>query len=326
MVATSSSEPVALVLGASRGLGLLIARELGRRGHQVVIAARHADELDRAVDILHGNGIAAVGEVCDVADHEAVTGLVDRVEAEVGPIEVMIHVAGILQVGPVESMTLEHFRQAVDIMLWGPVHASFATVRHMRQRQRGRIGIISSIGGLVSVPHLLPYSTAKFGATGFSRGLRTELAGSGITVTSVNPGLMRTGSHLRAYFVGKQSAEYAWLSAGASLPLISMSADVAASRIVDGVLRGRANVVLTPLAKVGMRFHGVAPSTTMALLSVAARLLPGPAEGPTLEGRQAQRRLGAVAGAVVRALTVLGDRAADRNNERAPTAQTRSAS
>ncbi len=326
VVESTTSKPVALVVGASRGLGLLIARELGQRGHHVVIAARSADELRRAVDILSGQGVSASMEVCDVAVNESVTAMVDRVEADTGPIEVMIHVAGVIQVGPLESMTRDHFREAIDIMLWGPINASLATVKHMRRRQRGKIGIISSIGGLVSVPHLLPYSTAKFGATGFSRGLHAELAGSGISVTTITPGLMRTGSHVRAFFVGKQSAEYAWLSAGSSLPLISMADERAATRIVDGVLNRRANVILTPLAKIGMRFHGVAPTTTVALMSVAARLLPGPptqtpdgtGATPTLEGWQAKQRLSPPARAVVRWLTTLGERAADRNNERVP--------
>jgi NAD(P)-dependent dehydrogenase (short-subunit alcohol dehydrogenase family) len=323
--AGTSPEPVALVIGASRGLGLLIARQLGRRGHHVVIAARDRAELEQGLEVLGGEGVSASLEVCDVADNDSVISMVDRVEVETGPIEVMIHVAGIIQVGPLESMTREHFRDAIDIMLWGPINASLATITHMRRRRRGAIGIVSSIGGLVSVPHLLPYSTAKFGAVGFSRGLRAELAGTGISVTTITPGLMRTGSHLRAYFVGQQGPEFAWLSAGSSLPLISMSADTAAERIVEGVLHRRFNVVLTPLAKVGMRFHGVAPSTTVALMGVVARLLPNPPQGAggastgskqTVEGHEAKSQLPPAAAAAVRWLTTLGERAADRNNER----------
>jgi NAD(P)-dependent dehydrogenase (short-subunit alcohol dehydrogenase family) len=319
----TSSVPLAVVLGGSRGLGLLIAAELGRRGHRVVIAARDAAELERSRALLADQGTTAYAQVCDVAVDDNVGTMIDRVETEIGPIEVLVHVAGIIQVGPLESLTREHFSQAIDIMLWGPINASLAVLPRMRSRGRGRIGIVSSIGGLVSVPHLLPYSTAKFGAVGFSRGLRAELAGTGVSVTTITPGLMRTGSHLRAKFVGRQSAEYAWFSAGASMPLLSMDAEVAASRIVDGLLQGRANVVLTPLAKIGMRLNGVAPSTVGALLGVAARLLPRPpadGSGRTIEGWQAEKRLTPGAARVVRMLTTLGSRAADRNNERTPTA------
>lgn len=320
----SSSLPVALVIGASRGLGLLIARELGTRGHRVVIAARDSDTLARAAELLGEQGVSASTEVCDVTSPDAVTAMVERVETEVGPIEVMLHVAGVIQAGPLESMTRDHFSQAIDVMLWGPINASLATLVPMRRRKRGKIGIVSSIGGLVSVPHLLPYSTAKFGATGFSRGLRAELAGTGISVTTITPGLMRTGAHLHSLMVGDQPAEYAWFSASASLPLISMDADVAAAKIVDGVLAGRANVVLTPLAKLGMRIHGVAPSTTAVVMGLAARLLPSaPTTGSdeTIEGWQAEERLPPVAAAVVRRLTTWGARAADRNNERGTSPQ-----
>ncbi|HET9873785.1 MAG TPA: SDR family oxidoreductase [Propionibacteriaceae bacterium] len=310
--------PLALVVGGSRGLGLLIARELGQRGHRVVIAARDPEELDRARLQLAGNGLAVSTQVCDVADESDVNAMIDRVESEVGPILVLLHVAGIISVGPLESMSRSDFREAIDIMLWGPINTSLAAVAHMKSRRSGRIGIVTSIGGLVSVPHLLPYSTAKFGAVGFSRGLRAELAGSGITVTTITPGLMRTGSHVRAKFVGKQRAEYAWFSASASLPLISMDAERAAEHIVDGVLAGRANVVLTPLAKIAMRVNGVAPSTAAALLGVMARVLPAPPKHTRttpVEGRWIQRRLPPMASGLVRRVTTLGARAASRNNE-----------
>lgn len=309
---------MALVTGGSRGLGLLIARELAERDHRVVICARDAEELDRAKTSLAAQGHDVQVEVCDVSDESAVTDLVSRVEAGTGPIEVLLHVAGVIQVGPVASMTTEHFREAIDIMLWGPIHCARAVAEPMTERRSGRIGIVASVGGLVSVPHLVPYSTAKFGAVGFARGLRAELRASKVTVTTITPGLMRTGSHVRAKFVGDHAAEYAWFSAGASLPGISMDADAAASRIVDGVLRGRAMVVLTPLAKIGMRVNGLAPATTAVLMDVVGRLLPrAPTEPtPTLEGRDAELLMSPRRRRFFRWLTRLGGRAAEKNNER----------
>ena len=228
-----STRPVALVAGGSRGLGLLIARELGRRGFQPVLWARDAAELDRAVRALKDDDIDAAAMVCDVSDHVLVEQQVGRIEDELGPIEVAVHVAGVIQVGPLSSLTREHFEQAIDIMQWGPINLALAVVPRMRARGRGRFGTIASIGGLVSVPHLLPYSTAKFGAVGFTNGLRAELAGTGVTATTVAPGLMRTGSHLRAEFTGDAAAEYAWFAPGASMPLVSMDAERAAGKIVE---------------------------------------------------------------------------------------------
>ena len=196
---------MALVAGASRGLGLLIARELARREHRVVICARNAPELERAADQLRAEGADVMVEVCDVGDVEAVEAMVRRIETGVGAIEVMICVAGIIQVGPRASLRRSHFTEAVSTMLWGPINTSLAVAERMIERGSGRIGVVTSVGGLIAAPHLLPYSTAKFGAVGFSRGLRSELAGTGVTVTTIAPGLMRTGSHVQAKFVGDQA-------------------------------------------------------------------------------------------------------------------------
>lgn len=308
--------PVALVAGASRGLGLLIARELVEHDHTVVICARDRDEVDEAARLLDPSGDRVFAYACDVADRDAVQTMVRWTEAEIGPIDVAIHVAGIIQVLPLRSTRVEHFEEALSIMTLGPVHLAMAVLPRMRERGRGRIGTVASIGGAVSVPHLLPYSTAKFGAVGFARGLSAELAGTGITSTTILPGLMRTGSHLNAQFGGDAAAEYAWFAPGASLPLISMNAERAAARIVKGVLAGRNQVVLTPLAQVGMRVAGVAPSLTTGVMKVMSRLLPEPAReesSATVDGHTARRRLHSPA---AEKLTTLGSRAARSLNQK----------
>ena len=314
--ASSSAElPLALVLGGSRGLGLLIGRELLTRGHRVVVAARDTVELEQARALLEGRGPVLV-RTCDVRDRDGVQQLVDELEAQVGAIEVLVTVAGVIQVAPLESLTLEHFDEAIDTMLWGPVQAAMAVLPAMRRRGRGRIATITSIGGMVSPPHLLPYATAKFGAVGFSDGLAAALSGTGVTATTVVPGLMRTGSQERAQFGGDAPKEYAWFAPAASLPLLSVDAGRAARRIVDGVLCGRPMVVLTPMAWIGIRFRGLAPATTTRLMGLANRLLPGASDGNgrhLSDGSTAREQLSS---RTVHALTVLGRRAADRNNER----------
>ncbi|MDT0212741.1 SDR family NAD(P)-dependent oxidoreductase [Rothia sp. ARF10] len=327
---------VALVAGASRGLGLLVAAELVARGFRVHGCARDADELARAEELIAtgavgpspGGRIASGGRaegafvpgVCDVTDADAVGEWVDRVRAEEGRVDVAVHVAGIIQVGPVETTTLGHFRAAVDTMLLGPVHLCLAVLPSMLEAGHGRIGVVSSVGGVVSVPHLLPYSVAKFGAVGLTEGLHAELVGTGVTATTIVPGLMRTGGHVHARFAGDAPRDYAWFAPAASLPLLSISAERAARRIVDGVLAGRAQVELTPLTRVGRRVHGLAPGTTSRVLGLVARALPHPgASGPSMsgahpgvEGASARRALGS---RVVGGLSTLGDRAARRLNE-----------
>ena len=314
---SDAGAPVALVLGASRGLGLLLARDLLCRGYRVVVAARDEDELATAVEQLEPEG-GVQSRVCDVRDAAAVGALVGDVEQEVGPIEVLLTVAGIIQVGPARAMVLGDFEDAIATMTWGPIHAAMSVLPHMQRRGHGRIGTVTSIGGMVSPPHLLPYATAKFGAVGFSDGLAAALSGSGVTATTVVPGLMRTGSHQRASFSGDAPAEYAWFAPAASLPLLSVDAERAARRIVDGVLAGRAMVVLTPLAWVGIRVRGLAPATTTRVLGLVGRLLPErPERGSrrVVEGLEAARRL---ASPLVDRLTVLGDRAATQANQSSP--------
>ncbi len=308
-----TSQPIALVVGASRGLGLLIARELLDRDHQVFIAARDAEELASAQQLLASHGSVAT-RVCDVRDADAVAAMVAGIEAEAGPVEVAITVAGIIQVGPAEAMTLDHFADAIDTMLWGPIHVATAVLPSMRSRRSGRIGTVTSVGGMVSPPHLLPYATAKFGAVGFSDGLAAELTGTGVTATTIVPGLMRTGSHERAFFSGDAAAEYAWFAPAASLPGLSMGAERAARRIVTAVLAGRPMVILTPLAKIGVRVRGLVPGLTIRAMGVTSLLLPRGSSSETVEGHVAARRLNSP---VVAALTVLGSRAARRFNTRA---------
>ena len=228
---TRSRTPVAVVAGGSRGLGLLVCRELLGRGFVVHALARDAEELDRAREVLDGEAAARfVSHLVDVSDATGMQRVVSEILAAEKRIDVAIHVAGIIQVGPVDSLTLGHFHDAADTMLWGPVHLALAVLPAMRAADLGRIGIVTSVGGLVSVPQLLPYSVAKFGAVGLAEGLAAELSGTGVTATAVVPGLMRTGGHLHAEFTGAAEADYAWFSVGASIPLLSVSADRAARR------------------------------------------------------------------------------------------------
>jgi short-subunit dehydrogenase len=184
----------------------------------------------------------------------------------------------------------------------------------------GTIVNIASIGGRAAPPHLLPYAGAKFALTGLSEGLRAELAGSGVSVTTVVPGLMRTGSHLGADFRGRTSREYAWFATAAALPLLSIDAERAAEKVVRAAEQRRPEIVLGTAAKAFTRLHGLAPATTTRALSTAARLLgawtkpetaPVAAAAASQRGADAARRLDS---RVVGALTTLNDKAARRLN------------
>jgi len=189
-------------------------------------------------------------------------------------------------------MTVPDFKAAMDVMYWGTVYPSLAVLPQMQARGQGRIVNITSIGGKVSVPHLVPYSCAKFAAVAFSEGLRAELAADGIVVTTIVPGLMRTGSHLNAEAKGNQDGEWVRFALAASLPLISMDAEQAAREIVAATRRGEAERILSLPATLLARFHGLFPGTTANLLSLVNRwLLPTNVAPSSARGMEIQQRI-----------------------------------
>lgn len=274
---------VALVTGGSRGLGLLLARELGQAGCRVAICARDADELARAQAFLAGQGVTDVLAVpCDVADQVQVESLLDTVQKQVGIIDLLVSNAGIIQAGPIQSQTLDDFRQAVDVMFWGSVYPTLILLPAMLERRSGHIVHITSIGGKFAVPHLLPYGAAKFAATGFSEGLAAEVSGTGVRVTTVIPGLMRTGSYLNALFKGDHQPEFRWFALSDNLPLLSIDAERAARRIVQAIQHGKSEIILTLPAKLLVRLHGLVPGLTIRLAGLANQMLLPPGSNPAL--------------------------------------------
>lgn len=271
---------VVLVTGGSRGLGYAVARELALSGARLALASRHADELERAKARLLTSGCAAPADVwvypCDVSLEPTVREMVAAAAAHFGRIDVLVNDAGVIMVGPLESQTLDSFHQAMNVNFFGALHATMAVLPQMLQRGEGAIVNISSIGGKVAFPHLLPYVASKFAITGWSQGLRAELAGKGIRVTTVCPGIMRTGSHIQARFTGDQEQEYRWFAAAASLPGTATSATRAARKIVRALAAGSAEISIGLQAIVAARLSNVAPELTASLLSLANASLPSP--------------------------------------------------
>src|SRR5690348_10836503 len=150
---------VVLITGGSRGLGLVMARQLVAQKARVAICARDPDELRRAKADL-GDDVVTV--TCDVTDADQLERLVGEVHAQLGPIDVLINNAGIIQVGPMKLMTIEDYETAMATHFWAPLRLSLAVLPKMLERGVGRIVNICSIGGRIAVPHLLPYTASKF--------------------------------------------------------------------------------------------------------------------------------------------------------------------
>lgn len=278
---------VALVTGGSRGLGLLLAEELARQGARVAICARDALELERAAQQLRRQGLDALAVACDITDPDDVARLCEEVRARLGPVDVLVNNAGVIEVGPFELMTRDDFEEAMATHFWGPLELIHRVLPEMRVRGEGRIANISSIGGRLSVPHLAPYCASKYALVGLSEGLRAELAGEGVRVTTVCPGLMRTGSVEHAVFKGRHAEEYAWFASAAAAPVVSMSAQRAARRIVRAIRTGQADVTPSVPARLAETMHGLFPGLVQRAMALAARVLPGPG------GIGTERRTGA---------------------------------
>src|SRR5215207_5738776 len=311
---------VALVTGGSRGLGLALSRELAQQGCQVAICARDESGLEAArIDLqLQEFGAEVLAIPCDVSDQAQVAAMVEGVTQYYGQIDILINNAGIIVVAPVESLTRADFERVMDINFWGVLNPTLEVLPGMRTRGEGRIVNITSIGGKISVPHLLPYSCAKFAAVGFSEGLRAELADTGISVTTVVPGLMRTGSHLNAEFGGEQEAEYRWFALGASAPYpVAIGADRAARLIVRAARRGQAECTYPLSAVVAARLSGLLPGVTTNALALVDRFLPQPPRQPagTRPGAAVEADIDAP---VLRAATILGRAAAEEYKQFPP--------
>jgi NAD(P)-dependent dehydrogenase (short-subunit alcohol dehydrogenase family) len=239
--------------------------------------------------------------------------LVDQAVERFGGLDVLINNAGIIQVGPYQTMSLNDFQKAMATNFWGAVHVTLAALPHLRRSSVRRIVNITSIGGDISIPHLLPDSCGKFAMRGFSEGLGAELARDRIRVTTVLPWLMRTGSFVNALFKGKREEELAWFSLGATMPILSMTAERAARRIVRACERGEAFLSLGLQAKALRIVHALAPGLTTHILGLVNSLLPEPGgagpDEPAEPGWQHRSPVNE------RAIRPAGDRAARENNE-----------
>jgi NAD(P)-dependent dehydrogenase (short-subunit alcohol dehydrogenase family) len=300
-----------VIFGGSRGLGLVMARELVSEGARVLLASRNAEELERARGGFDAWEMDVTTIQCDVRDQNQVDATIQHAIGKFGTIDVLINDAGIIQVGPLDHMTMADFEDAMATHFWGPLYAIVAALPHMRRSGARRIVNISSIGGKVAVPHLLPYSASKFALTGLSEGLRAELAREGFSVTTVCPGLMRTGSTYNAWFKGQHRLEFAWFHTSDSIPGISIGARRAARQILEACRHGDAELIITPSARLAVLLNAVSPGTMASAMAFGNRLLPAPVGG----GHEARSGWQSVSRLVPSMFTKLADRASIENNE-----------
>jgi short-subunit dehydrogenase len=299
-----------VITGGSRGLGLALARIFLQRGAKVALLARDSEALQRAHQLLNSMGQVFV-RPCDVRDQNQVNQALADVREQFGQVDVLVNNAGTITVGPMDTMTPDEFRESLEVFFWGPLYTTLAVLPDMRKGRSGRIVNISSIGGKISVPHLLPYSVGKFALAGFSEGIRAELIRDNVYVTTVCPGLMRTGSPRNAEFKGKHRAEYTWFLLSDATPGFSISADRAARQIVRACEYGKAELIISFPAKLAIKLHQLLPELSSFALAAVNRGLPdaGDLGKGKAKGVESTTRL------TESWLTELDRRAARKNNQ-----------
>ena len=275
--AGSFRDRVVLITGGARGLGLAIARELAPEHPRLVLMSRTIAELDRAAADLTARGASVRVIVGDVRDRRRVADAIESVVRRHGRLDVLINNAGIIQAMPFEHAQLDDFEDSLATHFWGPLFAIRAALPVMRRQGGGRIVNIASIGGRIGVPHLSPYCAGKFALVGLSEALHAELKKDNITVTTVTPGLIRTGSHRNVVVRGQRRSEARWFGLASATPVSSMSAVRAARQIVSAVRANRARVTPGIQARAGELANAVAPELVAAAMAMVANaVLPGP--------------------------------------------------
>ena len=263
-----------LITGGSRGLGFALAREMLERGANVMLVARTMSDLQRAKEMLSAGERVQV-YAGDLTEAKHIQGVLDETVRIFGGLDVLVNNAGIIQTGPLGDMTEADFRSIMEINAFTPLRLTLAALPHLKAR-KGRVLIVSSVGGKVAVPHLTPYSVSKFASAGLGQAFRAELAREGVGVTTALPALMRTGSARQAQVKGQQEQEYVLFASLDNLPLLSLEAQTAARRMVDALVRGQAEAMITGPAYLLRSVQAFAPELVADLMALTNRFLPAP--------------------------------------------------
>jgi short-subunit dehydrogenase len=181
---------VALVTGASRGIGRAVATAAAARGATVGLIARNEPELRAVLDEIGGHGTVAVA---DISSRDETERAVARVQAELGPIDVIVANAGIGQYGPFVDADPAQFEQLMAVNVLGTMYVLRAALPGMVEQRKGHVVIVASVAGRLGAPFEAVYSATKFAEVGLAESLAVELSPFGIGVSMVNPGPVDTG-------------------------------------------------------------------------------------------------------------------------------------
>jgi NAD(P)-dependent dehydrogenase (short-subunit alcohol dehydrogenase family) len=183
---------VAAITGAAQGIGKALALEFARAGMHIALADIDAQRLARAAEQVEALGVRAIRVPTDVRDLDAVERLLRRTVDELGSVQLMINNAGVFHGALLLDSPAEQWQRVIDTNLWGVVHGCRVFGAHFAAQGLGHIVNTASAAGLLATPGMSSYTTSKFAVVGLSQQLRWEMAGQGVGVTCVCPGIVKT--------------------------------------------------------------------------------------------------------------------------------------
>jgi len=257
---------VAVVTGASSGIGLAIARALARAGARLVLVSRSETGLEAAARHVASDGAAGstcLTIPCDVSDAVAVRAMATRVLEEAGPPDIVINNAGIGVWAPVAETPVERIRQVFDVNFFGAVHCTQAFLPAMLERRSGTIAFVSSGFGSLPFPRTAAYSASKHAIDGFAGSLRAEVEALGVDVLLVVPGGTNTPFFERNAYPADVLSRY--------LLQRQVSPEWVARRTVRALTRRRRRVVTERLNDLGLRLVGAVPELQNVFLALVGR-------------------------------------------------------
>jgi short-subunit dehydrogenase len=240
----SFENKVAVVTGAASGIGRALAQQLARRGAELALVDVNASALADTATSVAATGRRVTTHVVDVADAARMEALAEEVVAQHGRVELLVNNAGVSVTGPFEEQSIDDWRWIVGVNLWGVVHGCKFFLPHLRKNREAHIVNLSSTFGIVGMPTQSSYCATKFAVRGLSEALWAELRGSGIGVTSVHPGAVRTNI-VRASRTADPSAKQRMAE---RFDRMAMSPEKAARKILRAVERDKLRVVICPEA------------------------------------------------------------------------------
>lgn len=261
---------VAVVTGAGSGIGRATAIALAERGCAIAAVDVHPDGAEETAEQVRSLGVLASAHLADVRDADRMNELPTEVEDSLGPCQILVNNAGVTAAGAFTDETIDDLRWIVDINVWGVLHGCRAFLPMLQQADEAHIVNMSSMVGLLGLPHNVSYSLTKGAVRAFSEALRAELVATQVGVTVVFPGAIHT--NITAGARGGQAARLAEMGQSRLAPYVMRPPSAVARRIVSAIERDRARVVVGPDAHVVSALSRVLPGRSGLVGRLTSRL------------------------------------------------------